>query len=151
MISLISEMTDAKGRQASRGWIFFDRECDICTSLARRFRPTFERRGFGLAALQDPRAAPLLGLPLDQLLSEMRVVTGSGESYGGAEAIVYLVRQIWWAWPIFAAAQIPGVPRILGAGYRRFADHRQCISGNCLGSRGSHVSSTTKQLRGEPK
>ncbi len=144
-------MTDAKGRKASRGWVFFDRDCDICTSLARRFRPTFERRGFGLAALQDPRAAALLSLPLDQLLTEMRVVTSNGERYGGAEAIVYLARQIWWAWPLYIAAHIPGAPRILTAGYRWFAEHRQCGSGNCPVQRKSHTSDSVKYSKGEHK
>src|SRR6266568_33757 len=128
MISLSSEITDTKGRKAARGWVFFDRDCIVCTSLARRFRRTFEKRGFGLAALQDPRVAALLALPSDQLLREMRVVTSKGDIHGGANAIVYLARQIWWAWPLFAAAQIPGVLRILDIGYRWFADHRQCAS-----------------------
>src|ERR1700686_5902687 len=106
MISLSSEMTDAKGRHAPSGWVFFDRDCSICTSLARRFRRTFEKRGFGLAALQDPRVAALLALPPDQLLREMRVVTAEGQIHGGAKAIAYLVKQVWWAWPFFAVAQI---------------------------------------------
>jgi predicted DCC family thiol-disulfide oxidoreductase YuxK len=131
MISLSAEMTDTKGRRASRGWVFFDRDCGLCTSLARRFRHTLEKRGFGLAALQDPRVAALLALPPEDLLRVMRVVTSDGEIRGGAEAIVYLARQVWWAWPIFAAAQLPGVLRILDAGYRWFADHRHCASGMC--------------------
>jgi predicted DCC family thiol-disulfide oxidoreductase YuxK len=131
MISLSSEITDVKGRHASRGWVFFDRDCSICTGLAQRFRGTFQKRGFGLAALQDPRVAALLALPPDQLLREMQVVTTEGKVYGGAEAIVYLAGQIWWAWPLYAAAQLPGVPRILGAGYRWFAEHRPCSSGMC--------------------
>jgi predicted DCC family thiol-disulfide oxidoreductase YuxK len=131
MISLSSEITDAKGRHASQGWVFFDRDCSICTGFAQRFRGTFEKRGFELAALQDPRVAALLGLPPDQLLREMRVVTTEGKVYGGAEAIVYLARQIWWAWPLYAAAQLPGVSRILGTGYRWFAEHRPCSSGMC--------------------
>jgi predicted DCC family thiol-disulfide oxidoreductase YuxK len=131
MISLSSEMTDTKGRHATRGWVFFDRDCSICTSLASRFRRTFQKRGFGLATLQDPRVAALLALPPDQLLREMRVVTTEGKIYGGAEAIVYLAGQIWWAWPLFAAAKIPGVPRILDIGYRWVADHRHCSSGLC--------------------
>jgi predicted DCC family thiol-disulfide oxidoreductase YuxK len=131
MISLSAEMTDTKGRHAARGWVFFDRDCSICTSLARRFRCTLEKRGFGLAALQDPRVAALLGLPPEELLREMRVITSEGEIYSGAEAIVYLAGQIWWAWPLFAAARIPGVSRILDAGYRWFADHRPCSSGTC--------------------
>jgi predicted DCC family thiol-disulfide oxidoreductase YuxK len=131
MISLIAEMTDGKGRRASRGWVFFDRDCRFCTSLARRFRRTFEKRGFGLAGLQDRRVATLLGLPADQLLREMRVVTAEGELFGGADAIVYLTGQIWWAWPVYGAAQLPGVRRILRAGYRWLADHRVCSSGTC--------------------
>jgi predicted DCC family thiol-disulfide oxidoreductase YuxK len=135
MISLSAEMADTKGRHAERGWICFDRDCTLCTSLARRFRRTFEKRGFGLAAFQDPRVAALLALSPDQLLRETRVITTEGEIHGGAEASVYLAKQVWWAWPFFAAAQIPGVLRILGIGYRWIADHRPCSSGACTVAR----------------
>jgi predicted DCC family thiol-disulfide oxidoreductase YuxK len=131
MISLSSEMTDVKGRHAERGWVFFDRDCSVCTALARRFRPALEKRGFGLAALQDPRVQALLDLPAAKLLQEMRVATSEGKIFGGAQAIVYLSRQIWWAWPLYAASRIPGVPPILDAGYRWIADHRSCASGVC--------------------
>jgi predicted DCC family thiol-disulfide oxidoreductase YuxK len=131
MISLSSEITDTKGRQASRGWVFFDRDCSVCTSLARRFRGPLEKRGFGLAALQDPRVQSLLDLPREELLREMRVASTNGEIYGGAKAIVYLSRQIWWAWPLYAAAKLPGAPHILDACYRWFADHRTCSTGSC--------------------
>jgi predicted DCC family thiol-disulfide oxidoreductase YuxK len=151
MISLSSEMTDAKGRQASRGWIFFDRECNICTSLARRFRFTFEKRGICLAALQDPRVAALLGLPPDRLLLEMRVVTCEGEIYGGAEAIVFLARQVWWAWPVFIAARLPGVSRILTIGYRWFANHRHCVPGRCSESHKNHLPNSLCHAKGEHK
>jgi hypothetical protein len=80
MISLSSEITDIKGRHAARGWVCFDRDCKICTSLARRFRHTFEKRGFGLAALQDPRVAALLALPPEQLLREMNVIQVKAKS-----------------------------------------------------------------------
>jgi predicted DCC family thiol-disulfide oxidoreductase YuxK len=131
MISLSSEMTDIKGSRAVRGWVFFDRDCRICTSLALRLHRPLEKRGFGLAALQDPRVQALLALPSGDLLREMRVATSEGKVYGGAEAIVYLAGQIWWAWPLYAAAVLPGVPLILDACYRWFADHRRCSSGLC--------------------
>lgn len=124
-------MTDVKGRHALRGWVFFDRDCAVCTSLARRFRRTLEKRGFGLAVLQDPRVRALLALPPKDLLTELRVATADGKIYGGADAVVLLARQIWWAWPLHAAAKLPGVPRILSACYRWFADHRTCLSGSC--------------------
>jgi predicted DCC family thiol-disulfide oxidoreductase YuxK len=131
MVSLSSEMTDTKGSRAARGWVFFDRDCSVCTSLARRFCRPLEARGFGLAALQDPRAQALLALPPQDLLREMRVATSAGKVYGGAQAIVYLARQIWWVYPLFLAAKLPNVPRVLDAGYRWFADHRACVSGVC--------------------
>jgi predicted DCC family thiol-disulfide oxidoreductase YuxK len=147
MISLSTEMTDTKGRHAERGWICFDRDCTICTSLARRCRHTFEKHGFGLAALQDPRVAALLALPPDQLLREMRVVTTTGEIHGGAEAIVYLAKQVWWAWPFFAAAHIPGVSQILDIAYRWFADHRLCSSGACSAAK-NKMSGRAAQTKG---
>lgn len=142
-------MTDTKGRRAPRGWVFFDRDCSVCSSLARRFRPLLETRGFGLATLQDPRVRALLALPPEDLLREMRVATGDGKIYGGAEAIVYLARQIWWAWPLYAAAKLPGVPRILDAGYRWFADHRTCASGVCSISRKGSRHDVLRDPKGE--
>jgi predicted DCC family thiol-disulfide oxidoreductase YuxK len=124
-------MTDAKGSHALRGWVFFDRDCTVCTSLARQFRRPLEKRGFGLAALQDPRVQALLAVSPEDLLREMRVAAVDGKTYGGVEAVVFLARQIWWAWPLYAAAKLPGVPRILDACYRWFADHRTCVSGLC--------------------
>jgi len=131
MISLISDMTDAKGSRAERGWGFFDRECKICTAMARRFRGPLEARGFGLAALQDPRASALLRIPEAQMLEEMRVVTSEGELYGGADAIVYLALQIWWAWPLYAAARWLGARPLMARGYRWFASHRKCSPAGC--------------------
>lgn len=126
MISLSSEITDSKGRCARRGWLFFDRDCEFCTRLARRARPVLEARGYGLAPLQDPRVPELLAVPPSQLLLEMRVLTSDGKQFGGAAAIVYLASRIWWAWPLYALAKLPGMLRVLWAGYRWIALRRNC-------------------------
>jgi predicted DCC family thiol-disulfide oxidoreductase YuxK len=128
MISLISEMTDAKGRRARAGWAFFDGDCSFCMGLARRFRNLLESRGFGLATLQDPRARQQLGLPVDEVLLEMKVLTAEGEQFGGADAIIYLARSIAWAWPLYAAAQVPAVREFLRAVYRWVAARRHCAT-----------------------
>jgi predicted DCC family thiol-disulfide oxidoreductase YuxK len=130
MISLISEITDRKGRRAA-GWVFYDGECELCQSLARRFRFMLQKRGFGLAPLQDPRVAVLLGLAPSQLLQEMRVLTGEGQVLGGAQAVTFLAGKIWWAWPLHAATKLPGMQPLLRAVYRWVADHRHCSS--CAG------------------
>jgi len=147
MISLISELTDRKGRRAPVGWVFFDADCAICTSLARRFRRTLEKRGFVLAALQDPRVGLLLGIPRDRLLLELRVLTGTDDIHGGADAIVFLARKIWWAWPLYVVGQLPFARGILDASYRVIARHRHCSSASC--SPGPSRSSTPQGHAGE--
>jgi predicted DCC family thiol-disulfide oxidoreductase YuxK len=131
MISLSSDITDTKGSRAKCGWVFFDRDCGVCIRLAQRFRNVLRKRGFGLAALQDPRAASLLAIPEEEMLREMRVVTADGGRYGGADAIVYLAGRIWWAWPLYLSARVPGVQKLLEAGYQWFAAHRHCSSIGC--------------------
>ena len=145
MISLISDITDAKGSRAERGWVFFDRDCAICMRLAKRYRGTLEARGFGLAALQDPRATSLLGLPVEELLREMRVVRADGSVLGGTDAVVYLAGRIWWAWPVYAAARWLGARPLLVWGYRWFAAHRRCAAERC--DVGTAISSEEVKVR----
>jgi predicted DCC family thiol-disulfide oxidoreductase YuxK len=89
------------------------------------------RRGFGLAALQDPRAASLLSIPPEEMLREMRVLTTEGALYGGANAILFLAGRIWWAWPVYFAGRLPGCDWLLDAGYRWLAAHRRCSRQGC--------------------
>ena len=131
MISLISDITDAKGSRAECGWVFFDRDCTVCVRLAQRFRGTLAARGFGLAALQDPRAASLLGLAEEELLREMRVVTADGSVFGGADAVAFLAGRIWWAWPVYAAARWLKARPLLAWGYGWFAARRRCAAERC--------------------
>jgi predicted DCC family thiol-disulfide oxidoreductase YuxK len=132
MISLITEMTDSKGRKARAGWVFVDGECGFCMSIARRLRPVLEARGFGIATLQDPRVREQLSLPERELLAELRVLAKDGHQFGGADAIVYLARQVWWAWPLWGIAQAPGMRHVLRFAYRWIAIRRHCLSGACL-------------------
>jgi predicted DCC family thiol-disulfide oxidoreductase YuxK len=127
MISLASEFTDSKGRHA-RGWLFFDADCAFCLKIARALAPTLEKRGFALAPLQDPRVGPLIGLSKEELLLEMRLVTGNNEQFGGADAAVALAREIWWARPLVWLSALPGMMNALRSTYRWIAAHRKCAA-----------------------
>ena len=133
MISLTSEFTDGKGRHA-RGWLFFDAECRFCTRIARWLLPILQRRGLGVAPLQDPRVSALLGLTKAELLREMRLLLSDGAQYGGADAAVALAREIWWARPLVWLSTLPGMMNILRAGYRWIAAHRNCSAVACVAS-----------------
>jgi predicted DCC family thiol-disulfide oxidoreductase YuxK len=131
MVSLISEITDSKGRRSRRGWMFFDGECAFCMAFARRLQPTLEAHGFGVATLQDPRAQAQLDVPQSEVLVELRLLAGDGRQFGGADAIVFAARMVWWAWPLWLAAQIPGARPLLRAMYREVARRRNCSNATC--------------------
>ncbi len=127
MISLASEYTDGKGRHA-KGWLFFDAECDFCTRIARWLAPILARRGFAVAPLQDPRVGALLGMPRQELLRELRFLLEDGAQYGGADAVLALAREIWWAHPLVWVSKLPGMMKLLYAGYRWVAGRRSCAA-----------------------
>lgn len=130
MISLANEYTDSKGRHA-RGWLFFDRECAFCTRLARWLAPILQRRGLATAPLQDRRVGALLGMSRRELLRELRFVLADGRQYGGAEAVLAIAREIWWARPLVWISRIPGMPNLMQAGYRWTAAHKNCGAVGC--------------------
>ena len=136
MISLASEFTDGKGRHA-RGWLFFDADCGFCTRIARWLLPIVEKRGLAVAPLQDPRVGALLGLPQAELLREMRFLLSDGTQYGGADAVIALAREIWWAQPLLWLSKAPHVMELLHRTYRWIAAQRRCSASACVPSHAS--------------
>jgi predicted DCC family thiol-disulfide oxidoreductase YuxK len=130
MISLASEYTDGKGRHA-KGWLFFDAECGFCIRIARWLAPILERRGFGVAPLQDPRVGALLGMTRHDLLLELRFLLSDGAQFGGADAVVAVAREIWWARPLVWLSRLPGALPLLHEGYRWIAERRSCSASAC--------------------
>jgi len=114
-----------------RGWVLYDGDCSLCLGMVDRFAGTLRRRGFDLNPLQAPWVVERLALPPDRLLEEMKVLTAGGEVIGGAEAVLYLSRAIWWAWPLYAVGRIPVMKPVLRRAYRWVAERRHCAGGVC--------------------
>jgi predicted DCC family thiol-disulfide oxidoreductase YuxK len=123
-----TEITDTKN---TNGWVLFDDQCRLCRRLARRWGPLLGRHHFALAALQTPRVRERLAKNNVELLFEMRLLTPQGRLYGGADAVIAIARQIWWAWPLYWLAQVPGVRTALRHAYAWFARRRHCLGGRC--------------------
>jgi hypothetical protein len=56
----------------------------------------------------------------------MRVLTSTGEVFGGADAMILLARQVWWAAPLVWLARLSSGQAILHRFYRWVAAHRSC-------------------------
>ncbi len=133
------------------GWLVYDGDCALCTRLVRWFRRPLERRAYAFVPLQAPWIAARLhisyGVPPEDLLKEMRVLTADGRCLGGADAVLHLAREIWWTWPLWLLAKLPRMRALLDAGYRTVATHRHCVSvvgrriTSCGVDRGAHARS----------
>ena len=84
------------------------------------------RRGLAVAPLQDPRVAQLLGLSQEELLRAIRFVSPMAVDRLGADAVLAVARELWWARPLLWLARVPGMMSIMHAGYRWVALHRRC-------------------------
>ena len=109
----------------TRGWILYDADCQMCRDLMRRFEETFLSRGFAFAPLQTE-------LQPGERPNEMRVRSAGGLHFGGADAVLYLARFVWWGRPLRWFAKVPGGKTLLHRVYREIASRRSCDSGACL-------------------
>lgn len=117
--------------ETRKGWVVYDAECRICRNWAARSYRVLRRRGFGLVPFHVAWVRKELGLKDGQLPDEMRLLTPDGKNPGGADAIIEIMRSIWWALPVVLLARIPGVMEVLRAAYRFLARRRYCINGTC--------------------
>jgi predicted DCC family thiol-disulfide oxidoreductase YuxK len=115
----------------AQGWVLYDAKCSLCKSAVTRFEPMLRRHHFDLAPLQALWVRKRMGLNSEEPLLEMKLLATDGCVYGGADALVQIARRIWWAWPLFALAQIPGAMICFRAAYRWIAANRHCLDGAC--------------------
>lgn len=114
-----------------RGWVLYDGDCALCRRWIVRFEPALTRRGFDLAPLQTPWVQECLDLPEHELLASMRVLTPDGRDFAGADALIFLAKHFWWAWPLYAASHLPVLRSVLRRSYGWLAARRHCHRGTC--------------------
>lgn len=111
--------------------MFYDGHCPICRRWVGRMHTALVCRGLHPVPLQAAWARRRLGLGDGDPLVEMKLLMDGGVIYGGADALLEIARAIWWAWPLFAIAQFPGVKQLMRGIYSRLAANRPCDDGRC--------------------
>ncbi len=111
-------------------WVFYDGKCTICTDWLRRMGKTLNARDFGIASLQTGWVQPKI-VHIDDPLKEMLMLTADGRIIGGADAVIYIARRIWWMYWFYAISFFPGMKWIMRRVYRLVAENRYCVSSSC--------------------
>ena len=126
------------------GWVFYDGHCPICSRWVGRFTDVLLRRRYLTAPLQRGWVQERLALGADAVLAEMHVIRADGKHFGGADALVFLARQIWWTMPLALLAKLPGGMGLLSRAYRLIAQHRYCGAAACSTARAANTSRRKK-------
>jgi len=113
------------------GWILYDGRCGFCFRWVHLWKEVVAQRGFALKDLQSASADGSLQVSPENLLDDILILTRAGKLESGANAYLYMARQIWWAWPFYAIFSLSVFNWILWRGYRWFNRNRYQISRHC--------------------
>ena len=113
------------------GWVLYDGDCGVCSRWVTSWGPTLQRRGLAIAPLQSAWVQVRTGLLPADLVSDIRLLQPNGQLLAGPEVYRYLMRRIWWTYPLYLLSRLPGLDRLFDQAYRTFARHRMRISAGC--------------------
>ena len=111
--------------------MLYDAVCSVCTRLARSWRGTLGRLRLTVAPLQSPWVSERAGLDRATLLQDLRLLENNDRLVSGPGVYRYVMRRLWWGYPLFLLSIVPGLSRIFDWSYRTFARHRSRILGGC--------------------
>lgn len=110
-----------------KGVVLYDGECGFCSRWVPYWRPTLKRAGFETAPLQSRQFSD--GVDLDAPESwDLTLLLPDGGKRFGADAYRYVMRRVWWAYPLFLLSVLPGLRRVFDWSYLSFARNRYCVS-----------------------
>lgn len=124
-------MNGQQHRENLRGWVLYDDSCGFCRSWVPFWQGTLLKRGFDIAPLQNEWVATEFQMPHDELVNELRLLLSDGQRFQGADVYRYVMKRIWWAWPLYLFAVLPVTRSVFNWGYRTFAENRFRVSRAC--------------------
>jgi predicted DCC family thiol-disulfide oxidoreductase YuxK len=123
--------TRATSSRPVQGWVLYDGACGICSRWVPSWGATLARLGIDVAPLQSPWVEARTGLPQSVLLEDLRFLHSDGKLTSGADVYRYIMRRLWWTYPLYLLSVTPGLRRAFDWAYRTFARHRMRISASC--------------------
>jgi predicted DCC family thiol-disulfide oxidoreductase YuxK len=112
--------------------VLYDDSCGFCRWWVPQWGEVLRKRGFGFAPLQSDWVQEIPEAASEEFLQDLRLLLANGVVVRGADVYRYVMRRIWWAYPLYALASAPVLRRVFDWGYRTFARNRYRISNTCM-------------------
>ena len=113
------------------GWVLYDESCGFCGRWVPFWAPTLRHVDLAVAPLQAPWVGPRACLTEAELLADLMLLLRDGHVVRGAEVYRYVMRRLWWAYPLYLLSITPGLRALFDWGYRTFARNRYRVSRAC--------------------
>ncbi len=113
------------------GWILYDGSCGVCARWVPFWAPTLGRLGLEVAPLQSDWVLEQTGFAPNVLLDDLRLLHADGRLTSGADVYRFVMRRLWWAYPLYVLSIAPGGRQVFDRAYRTFARHRLAVSSAC--------------------
>jgi len=114
-----------------RAIVLYDDSCGFCRRWIPFWAECLCRRGIDIAPLQSQWVGAALALSDDELLTDLRLLLADGRIICGADVYRYVMRRIWWAYPLYLLSIAPVFRAMFDWAYRAFADNRFRFSTAC--------------------
>jgi predicted DCC family thiol-disulfide oxidoreductase YuxK len=113
-------------------WVLYDDSCGFCRRWVPFWGDTLRRRGFAVAPLQSEWfREKMTGPEDDDLLRDLRLLLADGRQVRGPDVYRYVMRRIWWAYPLYLLSIAPWLRSVFDWSYRTFARNRYRFSRAC--------------------
>ena len=100
-------MKNAKEQITPQGIVLYDDTCGFCRQWIPFWGKTLRQSGFTIGTLQGPDVARQLQLSKEELTKDLRLLLGNGTQIVGSDVYRYVMRRIWWAYPIYVLSVSP--------------------------------------------
>lgn len=114
------------------GHVLYDDTCGFCRSWVPKMKPMLEKRGIGVAPLQAGWVRERIDITPEELVANIRMIfEDRSPDCVGADVYRFVMRRVWWLWPIYVLSVIPVGRWLFEKAYRKFAANRYKISKAC--------------------
>jgi predicted DCC family thiol-disulfide oxidoreductase YuxK len=118
-------------REPRAGWVLYDGACGFCSWWVPFWGTTLRRAGFEIAPLQSSWLSDVVHLDSSPLSWDLTLLLPNRELVAGANVYRYVMRRVWWTYPLYLISIAPGFSRIFDWSYTTFAKNRYCVSRTC--------------------
>lgn len=114
-----------------KGTVLYDASCGFCSWWIPFWKNTLNRRGYGISSLQNDSIRQLLSISDSDLLNDILLLLPDNNLVRGADVYRHVMKNIWWAMPVYIFSIMPICNQIFNWAYKIFNRNRYFVSKAC--------------------